>query len=167
MHSRRTSRAPDSPPPVDHTTGCYSAGEANRRCQRKERQLETPADLKYSREHEWVRLEGDLATVGVTDFAQEQLGDIVYLDLPRVGIIVEQFGKVGEIESVKSVSELFTPIGGEVTEANNAAQDDPAVVNRSPYGEGWLYRLRVTEPEQMEKLMSAEKYIGQTGIDQG
>jgi glycine cleavage system H protein len=120
--------------------------------------MEVPAELKYSREHEWVRLDGETATVGITDFAQDQLGDIVYLDLPKPGTTVDQFGKIGEIESVKSVSELFTPIGGEVTEINETARDNPEIVNRSPYGDGWLIRLRVSDPDQLNKLLAADEY---------
>jgi len=120
--------------------------------------MEVPPELKYSREHEWVRLDGETATVGITDFAQDQLGDIVYLDLPKPGTSVDQFGKIGEIESVKSVSELFTPIGGEVTEINETARDNPEIVNRSPYGDGWLIRLRVSDPDQLNKLLAADEY---------
>ena len=120
--------------------------------------MEVPPELKYSREHEWVRLDGETATVGITDFAQDQLGDIVYLDLPKPGTTVDQFGKIGEIESVKSVSELFTPIGGEVTEINETARDNPEIVNRSPYGDGWLIRLRVSDPDQLNKLLAADEY---------
>jgi glycine cleavage system H protein len=120
--------------------------------------MQTPRDLRYSKEHEWVRLEGETATVGITDFAQDQLGDIVYLNLPAAGIRVEQFGKIGEIESVKSVSELFTPIGGEVIEMNQAAVDQPEIVNQEPYGAGWLIRLRVEDAAQLDNLLSADEY---------
>ncbi len=128
--------------------------------------MEIPADLKYSREHEWVRLTEEVATVGITDFAQDQLGDIVYLELPRLGTTIEQFGKAGEIESVKSVSELFTPVGGEIIELNQAALDSPEIVNKSPYGDGWLYRLRIADAAQLDKLMTAHEYNGQIAIDQ-
>lgn len=120
--------------------------------------METPGDLRYSKEHEWVRLEDGLATIGITDFAQDQLGDIVFLDLPEPGASFEQFAKIGEIESVKSVSELFTPVGGEVTEMNQAAVDQPEIVNQEPYGAGWLIRLRVEDPAQLDNLLSAEEY---------
>jgi len=120
--------------------------------------MEVPPELKYSREHEWVRLDGETATVGITDFAQDQLGDIVYLDLPKPGTSVDQFGKIGDIESVKSVSELFTPIGGEVTEINETARDNPEIVNRSPYGDGWLIRLRVSDTDELDKLLAADEY---------
>ena len=124
--------------------------------------METPPELKYSREHEWVRLADDIATVGITDFAQDQLGDVVFLDLPKPGLIVEQFAKIGEIESVKSVSDLFTPVGGEVTEVNQAAIDAPEVVNTSPYGDGWLFRLRVADAAQMDTLLTADEYDATT-----
>ena len=120
--------------------------------------MEVPPELKYSREHEWVRLDGETATVGITDFAQDQSGDIVYLALPKLGTSVDQFGKIGDIESVKSVSELFTPIGGEVTEINETARDNPEIVNRSPYGDGWLIRLRVSDTDKLDKLLAADEY---------
>ncbi len=120
---------------------------------------EVPADLKYSKEHEWVRMEdGGLAAIGITDFAQDQLGDIVYLDLPEEGAPVTQFAKMGEIESVKSVSELFAPISGEVVERNDAAIDSPEVVNASPFGDGWLIRVRLANPAELENLLSADEY---------
>ena len=122
------------------------------------RTMDVPPDLKYSKEHEWVRMDGDSATVGITDFAQDQLGDIVYLDLPKPGATVSQFGKVGEIESVKSVSDLFTPIGGEVIEVNQAAIDGPEIVNTSPYGDGWLMRVSVSGSGQLDQLLSAGEY---------
>jgi len=124
--------------------------------------METPAGLKYSREHEWVRVEGEIGIIGITDFAQDQLGDIVYLDLPKIGARLEQFAKIGEIESVKSVSELFTPIGGEVTEVNQAAIDEPEVVNKAPYGDGWLLRLRIADSTQLDALLSADEYDATT-----
>ncbi|HZU78257.1 MAG TPA: glycine cleavage system protein GcvH [Dehalococcoidia bacterium] len=124
--------------------------------------METPGDLRYSKEHEWVRLEDGLATIGITDFAQDQLGDIVFLDLPEPGASFEQFAKIGEIESVKSVSDLFTPVGGEVAERNQAALDTPEIVNQEPYGGGWLVRLRVTDPAQLDALLSAEEYAALT-----
>ena len=120
--------------------------------------MEIPADLRYSKEHEWVRLDGETATVGITDFAQDQLGDIVYLNLPATGTKVEQFGKAGEIESVKSVSDLFLPVGGTVSETNQAAVDSPEIVNQSPYGDGWLLKLTITDSAQLDALLSADDY---------
>jgi glycine cleavage system H protein len=120
---------------------------------------EVPGDLKYSKEHEWVRVEdGGIAAIGITDYAQDQLGDVVYLDLPEEGAAVRQFEKMGEIESVKSVSDLFSPMSGEVTERNEVAIDTPEVVNSSPYGEGWLIRVLMTNPAELENLLSADEY---------
>jgi len=121
--------------------------------------MEIPDDQKYSREHEWVRLDdGGIATVGITDFAQDQLGDIVYLSLPEVGSQVRQFETCGEIESVKSVSELYSPVTGEVVERNDLAIDAPEMVNQSPYGEGWLWQVRLDDATQLENLLSAADY---------
>lgn len=118
-----------------------------------------PAELKYSRDHEWVRLGDDgVATVGITDFAQDQLGDIVYVDLPKVGSSVGQFEKCGEVESVKSVSDLFSPVSGEVTERNDDLSDAPERVNQKPYGEGWLLRVRLVDPTEVEQLLDADAY---------
>lgn len=117
-----------------------------------------PAGLLYSKEHEWVKLDGDVATVGITDYAQSSLGDIVYVELPRVGAALTQFGSIGVVESVKAVSDIFTPVGGEVTETNAAIEGDPALVNRDPYGEGWLYRVKLDDVGQTAELMSPEQY---------
>jgi glycine cleavage system H protein len=117
-----------------------------------------PENLFYSKEHEWVKLDGDTATVGVTDYAQNSLGDIVYVDLPKVGAKLEQFGNVGVIESVKAVSDLFTPVSGEVLEVNAALDTDPAAVNKDPYGEGWLMKLRVGNADDARNLLSAAEY---------
>jgi glycine cleavage system H protein len=117
-----------------------------------------PAGLLYSKEHEWVKLDGDVATVGITDYAQSSLGDIVYVELPRIGAALTQFGSIGVVESVKAVSDIFTPVGGEVTETNAAIEDDPALVNRDPYGEGWLYRVKLDDVGQTAELMSPEQY---------
>ena len=120
--------------------------------------MAVPADLLYSKEHEWVKIEGDHATVGITDYAQNSLGDIVYVELPRKGKTIEQFGNVGVIESVKAVSDLFTPIGGEVTELNDGLEADPASVNREPYAGGWLFKLKLADASQKSALMSAADY---------
>ena len=100
-----------------------------------------PAGLLYSKEHEWVKLDGDVATVGITDYAQASLGDIVYVELPRVGAGLTQFGSIGVVESVKAVSDIFTPVGGEVVGINDGLENDPAAVNRDPYGDGWFYKV--------------------------
>lgn len=117
-----------------------------------------PADLLYSKEHEWVKIDGDVATVGITDYAQNSLGDIVYVELPKVGKAIDQFGNIGVIESVKAVSDLFTPIGGEVIEVNPGLDADPAAVNREPYGAGWLFRVKVADPSQKSNLLSPSDY---------
>ncbi len=120
--------------------------------------MPSPADLKYTKEHEWVRVESDTGTVGITDYAQDQLGDIVFVDLPAVGMTVAQMQKFGEIESVKAVSELYSPVSGEVTEVNTALAASPELVNDSPYGEGWMLRIRLGEPGEIERLLSAAEY---------
>jgi glycine cleavage system H protein len=117
-----------------------------------------PQDLLFSKEHEWVRLDGDSATIGVTDYAQNALGDIVYVELPKVGAKIQQFGNVGVIESVKAVSDLFTPMSGEVVEINRSLDDDPAAVNRDPYGAGWLLKVRLANPDEANGLLSPEEY---------
>ncbi|MBC7266272.1 MAG: glycine cleavage system protein GcvH [Coriobacteriia bacterium] len=118
-----------------------------------------PADLRYDREHEWVRLDGDVATVGITDYAQDQLGEVVYVDLPSVGDEVVAGDSFGEIESVKSVSELFSPVSGEIIEVNDALADSPELVNSSPYEDGWMIKVRVADPDTaLDGLMSADEY---------
>jgi glycine cleavage system H protein len=117
-----------------------------------------PEDLLFSKEHEWVRLDGDTATIGITDYAQGSLGDIVYVELPKVGATIEQFGSVGVVESVKAVSDLFTPISGEVIEINGTLDDDPAAVNREPYGAGWLIKVRLRDNGETANLLSPAEY---------
>ena len=118
-----------------------------------------PRDLRYTKEHEWVRLGPDgTAEVGVTHFAQEQLGDIVYIDLPGVGSSISQNDKMGEVESVKSVSDLFSPVTGVVEEVNKEAVEHPEQVNQEPYSKGWLIRVRLADPAEAEQLMNAEQY---------
>ncbi len=120
--------------------------------------MPSPSDLRYTREHEWVRVEEDTGTVGITDYAQDQLGDIVYVDLPAVGAKVSHMGKFGEIESVKAVSELYSPVSGEVVDVNVALADKPELVNESPYGQGWMIRVRLSNAGELDKLLSAEQY---------
>jgi glycine cleavage system H protein len=117
-----------------------------------------PADLRYTKEHEWVRVEGDQATIGITAYAAEQLGDIVFVELPEVGRALAQFATFGVVESVKAVSDLFAPIGGEVTEANGELAAQPELVNSDPYGQGWMLRVRVADPEQLTTLLDATAY---------
>ena len=120
--------------------------------------MEAPDELRYSNEHEWVRADEGMAEVGITDYAQDQLGDIVYLDLPAVGAKVAQNEKMGEIESVKAVSDLFSPVSGELIEVNQEAIDDPELVNQEPYRRGWLFKVRLSDAGELESLLSAEAY---------
>ena len=120
--------------------------------------MSQPQDLLFSKEHEWVKLDGDVATVGITEYAQNSLGDIVYVELPKAGKAVTQFSEIGVIESVKAVSDLFTPIGGEITETNGALENDPALVNRDPYGEGWLFKVKVGNAGETANLLDAAAY---------
>jgi glycine cleavage system H protein len=117
-----------------------------------------PTDLRYTKEHEWVRVEGDVATVGVTQYAADQLGDVVFVDLPEAGRSLDQFGTFGVVESVKAVSDLFAPLSGEVVEANAALAGQPELVNKEPYGAGWMLRLRVADTAQIEGLLDAAAY---------
>ncbi|MBI2919283.1 MAG: glycine cleavage system protein GcvH [Chloroflexi bacterium] len=118
-----------------------------------------PPDCRYSREHEWVRLEpGGTAQVGITDFAQQELGDVVFLTLPQAGETLAQFHKFGEIESVKAVSDLYAPISGEVVEVNSGVAEHPELVNQEPYVRGWLLRIRVTDKNELDNLLSANDY---------
>ncbi len=118
----------------------------------------SPQELKYTREHEWVKVTGDVGTVGITEYAQDQLGDVVFVELPAVGTQLRQMEKAGEIESVKAVSELFAPVSGEVIEVNSSLSDHPETVNESPYQEGWIVRVRLSEREELDKLLSAQQY---------
>ena len=123
-----------------------------------------PADLRYTTDHEWVRtLSGGLVRVGITEYAQGELGDIVFLSLPTVGTKVNQRDVFGTVEAVKAVSELYSPVGGEVTAVNGALDGDPAAVNREPYSEGWLIELRVADPGQVGGLLDAAAYKAQIG----
>ncbi len=117
-----------------------------------------PGGLLYSKEHEWVKLDGDTATIGITDYAQNSLGDIVYVELPRLGATLQQFGNIGVIESVKAVSDIYTPIGGEVLEINAALEADPALVNREPFGDGWLFKVKIADQAETANLLSPESY---------
>jgi glycine cleavage system H protein len=118
-----------------------------------------PKEYKYTQEHEWICPEPEnKAKVGITDYAQAELGDVVYLDLPSPGTPVEQFKKMGEIESVKAVSDLFAPASGQVLEVNQAVIDEPGLVNHNPYGDGWLVRLELSNPSELDALMGSDKY---------
>ncbi len=118
-----------------------------------------PSDRKYTSEHEWVKIEeGSLALAGITEYAQDQLGDIVYFDLPQPGSTVTHLQKMGEVESVKAVSDLFSPVTGEVIEVNERLRDHPELANEDPLGEGWLLRVSITDLSELDQLMSAEEY---------
>jgi glycine cleavage system H protein len=117
-----------------------------------------PAGLLYSKEHEWVKIEGDVGIVGITDYAQNSLGDIVYVELPRVGQAIKQHGSIGVVESVKAVSDLYTPVGGEVIEVNEALEADPALVNRDAFGEGWMYKVKLGDAAERDALLDATAY---------
>lgn len=117
-----------------------------------------PDDLLYSKEHEWLKIDGDVATIGVTDYAQDSLGDIVYVELPKIGSSVTQFGNAGVIESVKAVSDLYSPISGDVVEVNAALDSDPAAVNKSPYDDGWLFKVRMSDPGETANLLGTAEY---------
>jgi len=117
-----------------------------------------PEDLYYSEEHEWVRLDDGVATVGITDYAQEQLGDIVYVDLPQVGEAVESGTVIGELESTKSVSDVFSPLSGEVMARNETLDGGAEVINSDPYGEGWLIKVRPSDEDATESLLTPEAY---------
>ena len=117
-----------------------------------------PQDLKYTEEHEWIRVTDDIATVGITDYAQDQLGDVVYVDLPSPGTSLTQFGKLGEIESVKAVSDIYAPLTGEVVESNTDLNNNPEVVNTDPYEKGWLVKVKIANTQELDGLLSAESY---------
>ena len=115
-------------------------------------------DFKFTKEHEWVKVEGDIAVVGITDYAQKELGDVVYVELPEVGNTYEKDEACSNIESVKAVSDIYAPVSGEITEVNEALEDNPEIVNKDPYGEGWLFKLKLENPDELEELMNADAY---------
>ncbi len=117
-----------------------------------------PSDRVYSNEHEWVIVDGDKATIGISSFAQDQLGEVVYVDLPSAGDSISAGDTFGEIESVKSVSELFAPVTGEILEVNDALSDSPETVNQDPHGEGWMVKVKLDDASEIDGLMSAEEY---------
>ena len=117
-----------------------------------------PSDLKYTKEHEWIHLEGDIATIGITDFAQGELGDIVYVEIETLGDSIEEEQVFGTVESVKTVSDLFMPITGEIIEFNTSLEASPELVNEDPYGEGWMIKVKIDNPKSIEKLLDAKAY---------
>ncbi|MEG1607715.1 MAG: glycine cleavage system protein GcvH [Mucinivorans sp.] len=121
--------------------------------------MNTPANLKYSKDHEWIRVEGDVAYVGITDFAQGQLGDIVFVDVTTQGETLDKDEVFGTIEAVKTVSDAFLPVSGEILEFNEELNDAPETVNKDPYGKGWMVKISLTNPAELSELLSAEQYI--------
>ena len=117
-----------------------------------------PSDYLYSREHEWVRVEEDICVLGITEFAQQELGEVVFVELPEVGQVFNAQDELGTIESVKAVAEIYSPVAGEVTEVNEAVVEDPEMLNDDPQGEGWLVKIRFSSADDLKALMSAEKY---------
>lgn len=126
--------------------------------------MNIPADLKYTEEHEWVKLEDNIATVGITDYAQGELGDIVFVELPGEGDNVTQMEPFGTIEAVKAVSELLSPVTGKVVEVNSTLDDDPMVINHDPYGDGWMIKVELSDATQVEQLLDAAGYKGVIGL---
>ena len=122
-----------------------------------------PENFRYTKEHEWVKVEGDTATVGITDHAQKELGDIVYVDLPKPGATAEKGKTVGSVESVKAVSDIYSPVSGEVTAANDLLATAPEKLNQDPHGEAWLFKLKLSSPDEVKELMSAADYAKYAG----
>ncbi|MCX7727907.1 MAG: glycine cleavage system protein GcvH [Bacteroidia bacterium] len=120
--------------------------------------MQFPDNLKYTKEHEWIKIEGNVGIIGITDFAQKELGDIVYVDVPTVGEVVNKDQVFGTIEAVKTVSDLFCPVSGKVLEFNNGLDSSPEKINQDPYGEGWIIKISIDKPEELNTLLSAEEY---------
>jgi len=125
--------------------------------------VNVPGELKYTKEHEWVKVDGKTAIVGITDFAQGELGDIVFIELPNVGESFGQMKPFGTIEAVKAVSDMFAPLGGKVLEVNTALDDDPMIINRDPYGDGWILKLELSDSNELDDLLDAKEYQGLIG----
>ncbi len=120
--------------------------------------MENPIDRKYTKEHEWIKIDGGIAIIGITDFAQDQLTDVVFVELPEEGKQIEQNGNLCVVESVKSVSDIFSPISGEIVEVNKTLEDSPALVNNDPFEDGWIVKLKVENETELDQLMTAEEY---------
>ena len=125
--------------------------------------MNIPAELKYTKDHEWVSVEGDVATVGITDFAQGELGDIVYVEVETLDETLEMEAVFGTVEAVKTVSDLFLPVSGEIIEFNDALEGEPELVNSYPYGQGWMIKVKISNPSELEELLSAEDYAAIIG----
>jgi glycine cleavage system H protein len=121
-----------------------------------------PDDLRYSKEHEWVRVEGSRATIGITSFAADELGDVVFVELPEIGATLSQFGTFGVVESVKAVSDLYSPVSGEVVEVNEALRDSPELLNADAFGEGWIAKVELSDTAELDGLMDAAAYADET-----
>ena len=126
--------------------------------------MNLPDDLLYTKDHEWVRVEGDIAFIGITDFAQGELGDIVYVEVETVGDTLDAEEVFGSVEAVKTVSDLFMPVGGEVVEVNEGIESAPEAVNSDPYGDGWIVKIRITDVSELDGLLSADDYKAEIGI---
>ena len=120
--------------------------------------MDTPSDLRYTSDHEWVRIDGDVATIGITDYAQDALGDVVFVQLPSAGSTVKATASISEVESTKSVSDIYAPLSGEVIEVNEALEADPSVLNSDAYGKGWIFKVRISDPSEISTLLSASDY---------
>jgi glycine cleavage system H protein len=124
-----------------------------------------PENLRYTKEHEWVRVEGDTGTIGITFHAQTELGDIVYVDLPKPGTVIQQGKTIGSVESVKAVSDIYTPVSGEVVEVNALLAESPEILNKDPYGSGWLVKIKLSEPAEAGQLLTAAEYQAFAGSE--
>ena len=120
--------------------------------------MHIPEELKYTKDHEWTRIDDDVATIGITDYAQSELGDIVYVELPEVGLQTKQMESFGTIEAVKAVSDMYSPLSGEVVEINNALTDQPEIINKDPYGDGWIIKIKLSDKSELDGLLDKAKY---------
>lgn len=125
----------------------------------------TPSDLKYASSHEWARLEGDVVVVGITDHAQDALGDLVFVELPEVGDTVSAGDEAGVVESVKAASDIYAPVSGEVVAINEALEDTPELINQDPYGEGWMYKIKASDVAELDNLLGADEYDAQVAAE--
>ena len=121
---------------------------------------EVPDELRYTKEHEWIRIEGDSVTIGVTDYAQDALTDVVWVELPEIGAVVESMESFASVESVKSVSEIYAPVGGKVIEVNDSLEDSPEQINEDPYGNGWICKMSIADASELENLLDGARYRG-------
>jgi glycine cleavage system H protein len=126
--------------------------------------MNIPSDLLYAESHEWLKVNGDIGTVGITDHAQHELSDVVYIELPKVGSKVNARGNIAVVESVKAASDIYSPVSGEVTEVNKSLEGDPAIINHDPYKNGWIFKIKLSNPEEVKQLKSADTYKSQIGV---